>query len=33
MDERVTMAIKGDVQAFLSLIDSIKDNLYRTAYA
>ena len=33
MDEKVTMAIEGDVQAFSSLIDSIKDNLYRTAYA
>ena len=33
MDEKVNMAIKGDVQAFSSLIDSIKDNLYRTAYA
>ena len=25
MDEKVNMAIKGDVQAFSSLIDSIKE--------
>ena len=25
MDEKVTMAIEGDVQAFSSLIDSIKE--------
>jgi RNA polymerase sigma-70 factor (ECF subfamily) len=33
LDDRVKLAIKGDEEAFEYLIDTFKENLYRTAYS